>query len=130
MRKSRGVEKREWVTALRAVVLGTVGGSLAVFLTSSRSPGLCFVKGRVSKVDVSCVHLLFAQAQTLAKSLEVDNFPLSQKTDDVVDIWVIGKAENVIIGEAGLLLCCNCERTTYHVKQIGQAAFIHAKTEY
>ena len=32
MRKSRGVEKREWVTALRAVVLGTVGGSLAVFL--------------------------------------------------------------------------------------------------
>ena len=65
---------------------------------------MCFVKGRVSKVDVSCVHLLFAQAQTLAKSLEVDNFPLSQKTDDVVDIWVIGKAENVIIGEAGLLL--------------------------
>ena len=32
MRKSRGVEKREWVTALRVVVLGTVGGSLAVFL--------------------------------------------------------------------------------------------------
>lgn len=36
MRKSRGVEKREWVTALRAVVLGTVGGSLAVFFAAGR----------------------------------------------------------------------------------------------
>lgn len=33
-------------------------------------------------------------------------------------------------GYALRAICCNCERTTYHVKQIGQAAFIHAKTEY
>lgn len=31
---------------------------------------------------------------------------------------------------AGLVVCCNCERTTYHVEQIGQAAFTHTKTEY
>ena len=29
-----------------------------------------------------------------------------------------------------ITICCNCERTTYHVEQIGQAAFTHTKTEY
>ena len=74
---------------------------------------MCFVKGRVSKVDVSCVHLLFAQAQTLAKSLEVDNFPLSQKTDDVVDIWIVGHAQDVVIGNPGLLLWYYRPRETF-----------------
>lgn len=40
------------------------------------------------------------------------------------------EARRTCNGGMELPICCNCERTTYHVKQIGQAAFIHAKTEY
>ena len=34
------------------------------------------------------------------------------------------------VAEGFRSFCCNCERTTYHVEQIGQAAFTHTKTEY
>lgn len=32
MRKSRGTEKRAWIAAVRAVLLGAIGGTLAAFL--------------------------------------------------------------------------------------------------
>ncbi len=47
-----------------------------------------------------------AQPQTLAEALEVDDLPLSQEADDVVDIWVITETQDIVIGEAGFLLCC------------------------
>ena len=40
-----------------------------------------------------------------AETLEVDDFPLSQETDDIVDVRVVGKAEDIVVGEAGFLLC-------------------------
>lgn len=43
--------------------------------------------------------------QWFAKTLEVDDFPLPEKTDDIVNIRIIGQTENVVIGEAGFLLC-------------------------
>ena len=44
MRKSRGVEKREWVTALRAVVFGNGGGAaMAVFLLAGSLLRIAFV---------------------------------------------------------------------------------------
>ena len=64
---------------------------------------MCFVKGRVSKVDVSCVHLLFAQPQALAKALEVDDLPLPQEADDVVYVGIIAETQDVIVCDAGFL---------------------------
>lgn len=34
----------------------------------------------------------------------MDNFPLPQEADHVVDIRVVGQAEDVVVGEAGFLL--------------------------
>lgn len=39
-----------------------------------------------------------------AEPLEVDDFPLPQEADHVVDIRVVGQAEDVVVGEAGFLL--------------------------
>lgn len=36
--------------------------------------------------------------------LEVDDFPLPQEADHVVDVRVVGQAEDVVVGEAGFLL--------------------------
>ena len=68
--------------------------------------------------------------ESLAETLEMNNFTLSQISDRVTNVRVFNDTEDVVISGSCLLFCCNCERTTYHVKQIGQAAFIHAKTEY
>ena len=71
------------------------------------------VEGGVGEVDVFGVHFLLAQAQAFAEALEVNDLPLPQKADDVVHVRVVGQAEDVVIGQAGLLLCCAFVRTTF-----------------
>ena len=71
------------------------------------------VKGRIDEVDVLLVHLLFCQLHSLAEALEVDDFPLPQKPDDIVHIRIVGQAQDVVIGEAGFLLWCDLVRTTF-----------------
>ena len=41
----------------------------------------------------------------ITEALEVDDLPLTQKADHIVDIRVVGQAEDVVIGKAGLLFC-------------------------
>ena len=74
--------------------------------------------------------MILYDAGGLSKSLEMDDLPLSQITDRIADVRIFYNAEDIIISGPGFLFCCNCERTTYHVEQIGQAAFTHTKTEY
>ena len=81
--------------------------------------GGLLVKSRVGEVDVFRVHLFLAKPQALAKPLEVHDLPLPQhdlplpqKADDIVYVRIVGKAQNVVIGEAGLLFCCDGARTT------------------
>ena len=81
--------------------------------SAPRGPGLDGVESRIGEIDVSEVHFLLAQPQTFAKPLEVDNLPLPQEADGVVYIRIVGQPQNVVVGEAGLLLWCDLVRTTF-----------------
>ena len=72
-----------------------------------------FVKGRVDQIDVFLVHPVLRQPQSLAEALEVDDFPGTQEFNDVVDIRIVGEPQNIVVGDAGLLLCCDRVRTTF-----------------
>ena len=48
-----------------------------------------------------------------AEALEVDDRPLPQEADHVVHIRVITETQDIVIGEAGFLLCCNGVRATF-----------------
>ena len=74
-----------------------------------------FVKRGVGKVHIFLIHALFGQGDCLAKALEMDDFALTQEADDVVDIRIVGEAENVVVGESGLLLCCDLVKTTFQL---------------
>ena len=65
------------------------------------------VKGWVQRVDILLVHLLPGQLQSLAEALEMHHFPGPQEFDDIVDIRVIAQPQDVVVGGAGLLLCCD-----------------------
>lgn len=54
-----------------------------------------------------------------AEALEVNNFTLPKKANDIVDVWVIGQAEDIVIGDTGFLLWCDLVRTTFFVDGIG-----------
>ena len=36
----------------------------------------------------------------------MDDLALAQEADDIIDVRVVGQAQNVVIRYAGLLLCC------------------------
>ena len=72
-----------------------------------------FVKRRVGKVDVFLVHLLLGQTHRLAEALEVNDLPLTQEADDVVDIRIVGHAQDVVVGNPGLLLWYYRPRETF-----------------
>ena len=62
------------------------------------------IDGGIHAVDVSLVELPAQQLDGLAEALEVDDLPLPEELDDVVHIGIIGKPQNVVVGDPGLLL--------------------------
>ena len=64
-------------------------------------------------VHIFLIQLFAGEPQPLAEALEVDDLPLPQETDHVVDIGIVGEPQDVVIGDTRLLLCCNHIRTTF-----------------
>ena len=73
---------------------------------------MLLVEAGVDIVDVFFVQPVLDQPQSLAEALEVDDFPGTQEFNDVVDIRIVGEPQNIVVGDAGLLLCCDRTGTT------------------
>lgn len=50
----------------------------------------------------------------------MDDLALAQEADDIIDVRVVGQAQDVVIRYARLLLCCNCENTTFCIYICGK----------
>ena len=84
-----GIKKRsEDVSSLRFLV----------FRADLVSWHLFTVKGRIVKIDVFSVHFFLAKTNTFTKSLEMDNFTLTKKTNDIGYVRVITEPKNIVIG--------------------------------
>lgn len=71
------------------------------------------INGGIHKIDILLVELFAQQLDGLTEALEMDDLALAQEADDIIDVRVVGQAQNVVIRYARLLLCCNCENTTF-----------------
>ena len=60
----------------------------------------------------SSFHPVSSCTLRFAEALEVDDLPGTQELDGIVDVRIIGQAQNVVVGQARLLFCCNHIRTT------------------
>lgn len=88
------------------------------------------IKGRIKGIEIPAVQFFLGDSEGFTEPLVMDDLTFSQELDRFAYVIVCYYPEDVVIGTPGFLFCCNCERTTYHVEQIGQAAFTHTKTEY
>lgn len=80
-----------------------------------------FVERRVAGIKILSVQIVNDDLQTFAESLIMNDFPLSQKPDGVLDIGIIDEAQNIVVGGPGFLLCC-------HVfMKIGDGIAFHGK---
>ena len=82
-------------------------------LASSFLPSLSGVEGWIGEVDIFLSHALLGQAKSLAEALEMHNLPLAQELDNVIYVRVVAQAEDVVVGNAGLLLWCNHASATW-----------------
>ena len=72
---------------------------------ASRSLAVRFVKGGVGVIGVLLVQLFPDLGQRVAKSLEVYDLPLPEKTDHIGDVGIVScQTENVVVSDPGLLL--------------------------
>ena len=71
------------------------------------------VKRRVEGVEVPEIQLILGDAQGLAETLEVHDFPFSQIADRITYIRVFDDAEDVVVGGAGFLFWRDLVKTTY-----------------
>ena len=83
------------------------------------------VKARIDCVEIFAVHILLDHPQRFTETLEVSNLSLTQELDRFPHIGDIYQAQDIVIGEAGFLFCCNGVRTAFleAVIFIVQAAF-------
>ena len=54
----------------------------------------------------SFLDLALIVIEQLAEALEVYYLSLAQELDDFVDIGIVGKPKNVVVGRSRFLLCC------------------------
>ena len=64
------------------------------------------IKRRVDEIEVFLVHFFFGEPKAFAKALEMNNFTGSQELDDIVNVRIVRKTQDVVIGDASFLLCC------------------------
>ena len=76
-------------------------------------PFLSLVEAGIDEVEVFLVHPVLGKPQPLAEALEVDHLPGPEEPDHIIHVRVVGEPENVVVGNAGLLLCCDLIRTTF-----------------
>lgn len=63
-----------------------------------------FVERRVDEVEILLIHLLLSKAQSFTKALEVDDFPLTQEFDHVVDVRIVRQTQDIVISHPRFLL--------------------------
>lgn len=69
-------------------------------------------EGGIEGVEIAGVEVILNHAKGFAKPLIMDDLPFPEEADGGDDVGVIHQPEDVIVGGAGLLLCCNHIRTT------------------
>ena len=66
--------------------------------------GFLFVKSWIHAVYILLIQPLSEKLHGFAKTLEVDDLPLTQELDYIVHVWVITQPQDIIIGDPGFLL--------------------------
>ena len=73
---------------------------------------LLFVERRIDSIHVTLVHFVHHEAHEFAEALEMYNLALPQEADNVDHVRIVRHAQDVVIGNPGLLLWCDWIKTT------------------
>jgi hypothetical protein len=66
-------------------------------------PPLLHIELGIEGVEVLAVELVESVPQSFAEALIVHHFPLPEEADSVLDVGIVGQAQDVVVGGAGFL---------------------------
>ena len=75
------------------------------------------VKTGIKRIEIPAVQCILHTLQRLSEALEVHDLALAQEADGRDHVRVVHEAQDVVVGGAGLLLCCNHTRTNFDGKK-------------
>lgn len=70
------------------------------------------VEFRIDRIEILAVQVILDNSQGFAETLIMHNLPLPEELDRIADFRVFYKTQDVVIGCAGFLLCCDLVKTT------------------
>ena len=89
----------------------TARGSLHFFAIKSGLSAKLFlsscVKRGIECIEIPAVQIVLRDAERIAESLVVHKLPLAEILDGIAYVGIVGQPQNVVIGYARLVLCCN-----------------------
>lgn len=71
-----------------------------------------FVKYGIAGVEILRVELILRYAESLSESLVMNDLAFTEESDRISYIGIVSEPEDVVVGCAGFLLCCNLITTT------------------
>ena len=81
---------------------------------------LSHIKGRVHEIHIFLIQFLPEQLHGFPESLEMYDLPLPEELDHVIHIGIIGKTENIVVGDPCFLLRYVLPYTTGNPGQFGR----------
>ena len=64
-----------------------------------------FIERRVARVEIFTVKIILRYANGIGKALIVNYFSCAQEFYYVIDVGIVGKTQNVVIGRTSFLFC-------------------------
>lgn len=99
--------------ACRGLLLRYLGGHRGIgFRILAAVGALGKIEGRVEGIEVTAVEMILDIPEDFAETLKVYDFPFAEEADRIGYLRIFHHAQDVFIGAAGFLFCCNHIRTT------------------
>ena len=71
------------------------------------------IKRRVEGVEILAVQMILCNAERIGKPLIMRDLSCTQELDRLPDVGIVDHTQNVVVGRACLLLCCNCKSASF-----------------
>ena len=86
----------------------------AAVLLLAAATGAVVLEGQaeVEGVEVLLIQLILHHLDALSEALVVDDLPLAQVAQHVDHVRIVRLEQQILVGGAGLLLCCDLVSTT------------------
>ena len=71
------------------------------------------IECRIDGIDVFLIHGIFCHVQGITETLIVHDLPLSEEFQRIAHVGIVNQAEQIVISDSRLLLCCTCASANF-----------------